>query len=95
MRETLDGWRPAYWRIGVWVSAAALLLVPLVAMQFTSEVNWGSEDFLAAIVLLGGAGLAIELMLRLVRDARSRIAIALAIVVVLALIWAELAVGLF
>jgi hypothetical protein len=25
-----------------------LLLLPLVAMQFTREVNWGLEDFLAA-----------------------------------------------
>lgn len=28
------------WRIVGWGTAAALLLLPLVAMQFTSEVNW-------------------------------------------------------
>ena len=82
-------------RLTGWSLAAALLLAPLVAMQFTSAVNWGAEDFLAAALLLGGAGLALEATVRLVRGTVPRIAIALAILFVFALIWAELAVGIF
>ena len=37
--------------------ATAFILLPLVAMQITDEVNWGLFDFVSAGVLLGGAGL--------------------------------------
>ena len=84
-----------YLRIGAWGLAAALLLLPLAAMQFTSDVNWGAEDFLAAALLLGGGGLALEVMVRLVQGARARLAIGLAIAAAFALIWVELAVGIF
>ncbi len=33
------------WRAAVWCAAAFLLLLPLVAMQFTREVNWTLSDF--------------------------------------------------
>ena len=48
------------------LAAAGLLMVPLVAMRFTSEVNWSVFDFIVAGVLLFGTGLAIELALRIV-----------------------------
>jgi hypothetical protein len=78
-----------------WLLAAALLISPLFAMQFSSEVNWGAEDFMAAALLLGGAGLALEATMRLVRGTAPRIVLGLTILGVLALIWAELAVGIF
>jgi hypothetical protein len=34
-----------------------ILLLPLVAMQFTDEVDWGVFDFVFAGILLGGGGL--------------------------------------
>jgi hypothetical protein len=43
---------------------ACILLVPLVAMQFTDEVDWGVFDFVLAGVLLAGSGLLIELAVR-------------------------------
>lgn len=77
------------------VVTALLLLVPLVAMQFTSEVAWGLLDFVLAAALLLGAGTAIVLASRwLERPGPRRVAVA-AIVLVAALVWAELAVGLF
>lgn len=82
-------------RIGAWGLAALALLAPLVAMQFSDEVIWGAEDFVAAALLLGGAGLALEATIRFVRSTRARIMIGLAIAAAFALIWAELAVGLF
>ena len=76
------------------VVTALLLLVPLVAMQFTSEVAWGLLDFMLAAALLLGAGTAIVLASRWVeRPVARRVAIA-AIVLVTVLVWAELAVGL-
>jgi hypothetical protein len=52
MRRTAN--RPA---IRVALATACILLVPLVAMQFTDEVDWGVFDFVFAGALLGGAGL--------------------------------------
>ena len=36
-------WR--VWRVVPWVIAALILLLPLVAMQFTDEVAWDETDF--------------------------------------------------
>jgi hypothetical protein len=38
------------------LATALILLVPLVAMQITDEVDWGVADFVVAGALLGGAG---------------------------------------
>jgi len=77
-----------------WSLAAAALLVPLVAMGVTDEVNWGAEDFLAAALLIGGAGLSLELVVRFIGGATPRIAAALAVAAVFLVIWAQLAVGI-
>jgi len=95
MKQIADFHHGNYLRIGAWLLAGALMLLPLAAMQFTSAVNWGTEDFVAAGLLLGGTGLALEATVRLVRGTRARIVIALAILAAFGLIWAELAVGLF
>jgi hypothetical protein len=47
-------YRPA---VRVALATALILLLPLVAMQFTDEVDWGVADFGLAGVLLGGTGL--------------------------------------
>lgn len=77
------------------IAAAALLTVPLVAMQFTAEVNWTALDFIVAGVLLLGTGLAMEFALRRVTGFWSRVAAVLGLLFVLFLVWAELAVGIF
>ena len=43
--EAGTGWRRRRWRLAAWSVAALLLLLPLVAMQFTDEVNWSLADF--------------------------------------------------
>jgi len=75
--------------------ATALLLVPLVAMFFTNEVNWSSFDFVVAAILLYGSGMTLELILRKVQSTKYRLIAALILFVVLFLVWAELAVGIF
>lgn len=77
------------------LAVAILLLIPLVAMQFTNEVDWSLSDFLIMGVLLLGTGLLCELVLRKVKTTGRRLAIIAAILFVFFLIWAELAVGIF
>lgn len=81
--------------IGIMLTVVLLLLIPLIAMQFTDEVNWSLFDFVVMGVLLFGTGLMCELVLRKVKKFEHRIAICAALVVMLFLIWAELAVGIF
>jgi len=57
-------------------------------------VKWTAIDFAAAAVMLFGAGLAIEIALRLVKRFEYRIAACVAILLALAVVWAELAVGI-
>ena len=81
--------------IGIVLTAALLLLLPFIAMQFTNEVNWSLFDFIVAGVLLFGTGLACEFVLRKVKKMKHRVAICAGILVMLLLIWVELAVGIF
>ena len=80
---------------GIVLSVTLILLIPLIAMQLTGEVNWTLMDFVVMGVLLLGTGLLIELVLRKVKKTVHRIAICGAILLALTLIWAELAVGIF
>ena len=75
--------------------ASLVLLTPLVAMQFTNEVNWNWFDFLVMGILLYGFGLLIEFSLRKFKNIRTRIILVLGLLLALFLIWAELAVGIF
>lgn len=76
-----------------WGLIGPILLIPAVAMQFGCQVAWGLGDFLAAAILLGGAGIAIEFAVVWLRNPAQRYAAAGAIVAVLLFVWAELAVG--
>lgn len=80
---------------GIVVTVAVLLLIPFLAMKLGGGVNWSPLDFVVAGVLLLGTGLACELVLRTVKKFEYRIAICAVILIALALIWIELAVGLF
>jgi peptidoglycan/LPS O-acetylase OafA/YrhL len=74
---------------------AILLLIPFAAMQFTKEVNWGWQDFLIAAVLLFSTFLACEWVVTRMKNKRYRILLVSLILLMLLLIWAELAVGIF
>jgi hypothetical protein len=54
--------KSAYRRIAL--ATAFILLLPLVAMQITDEVDWGVADFVFAGALLAGTGLLLELAAR-------------------------------
>ncbi len=82
------------WRIIGWGTIAALLLAPLVAMQFTSEVDWDESDFIAMGFVFGSLGLALEFMVTRSESIAYRIASGIAILAAFLLIWANLAVGM-
>ena len=72
----------------------SIVILLLIAMQFTNEVNWTLSDFVIMGFLLLATGLSCELVLRKVKKLEYRIAICLAILAVFFLIWAHLAVGI-
>ncbi len=73
----------------------ALLLIPLIAMQFTSEVNWSYTDFIVFGVLLLTVGVLAEYILRIVKNQERRIILIAFLILLFLLIWAELGVGIF
>lgn len=77
------------------IAVPMLLLIPFIAMMFSDEVTWTLFDFIAAGILLLGAGLSLEFILRKVKSSKHRIALCIALFMVLFLVWAELAVGIF
>lgn len=81
--------------MGILLAVVMLLLIPLIAMQFTNEVNWTASDFVVAGILLFGTGFLAELLLRKVKNKNYRIAAVAVLLVILFLVWAELAVGIF
>lgn len=78
----------------IWGGAALLLCVPLVAMQFTDEVDWDGLDFLVMGILLGGACAAYELGARLSGHWAYRGGFAAAILGGFLMTWINLAVGI-
>lgn len=93
-RESLMNLTPQTIRKAGWSLAAALLALPAIAMQFTSEMNWGPGDFLAAALLLGTTGIVLEIAAALPRRQWRSRGTVLAVAMLL-LVWAELAVGIF
>lgn len=77
------------------LTSVILLFIPLIAMQFTDEVNWTLSDFVVAGAFLLGTGLMCELVIRKVKKIKYRIAVCVTLLVVLLLIFTELAVGIF
>ena len=80
----------------MWVAIATglLLLIPLVAMQFTNEVNWNTADFAVMGLLLFSAGSLFVLVSRKVPPGR-RVLAGIIIAAAFLYLWAELAVGIF
>ncbi|MGX5732321.1 hypothetical protein ACWKWK_17550 [Pseudoxanthomonas beigongshangi] len=82
------------WRLLMWGGAATLLLLPLIAMQFTGEVDWTPFDFAVFGTLLALACGACEVAVRISRGNRLyRAAAFLAIATGFLLVWVNLAVG--
>ena len=71
-----------------------LLLIPMIAMQLTDEVNWSFFDFIIMGIMLSITGLALGIIKKIKYHKYRNIFIAIILMIFL-LIWAELGVGLF
>lgn len=80
--------------VGLTIVVASILLIPLVAMQFTNEVNWTFSDFVAAWILLFGTGLTYKLISRRMNNFKFRSAVGTAVGTTLLVTWINLAVGI-
>lgn len=81
--------------VSLYTAPALLLCIPLVGNLMSSEVNWSRYDFLIAAVMLWGTVGLIHLIASRVTKPILRIMLCCLALVALALIWAELAVGIF
>ena len=72
-----------------------LLLIPLIAMQFTDEVNWSFFDFIIMGLMLTITSLLIRITLKKFKNSKNRIILIAIIIIIFFLIWAELGVGIF
>ncbi|MFM1877763.1 MAG: hypothetical protein RLZZ241_629 [Bacteroidota bacterium] len=72
-----------------------LLLIPMVGMAFSDQVNWSVFDFVVMGVLLLSLGFGIHLVVTKIKNRSNRLIPILILIVVFLLVWAELAVGIF
>lgn len=71
-----------------------ILLIPLLAMQFSNEVHWTLSDFIFAGGLLFGTGFIYILVTRMTVNTAYRVAVGFALFTGLFLIWVNAAVGI-
>jgi len=76
------------------LGVGALLLIALTAMQFPAEADWTVSDFIAATVLLMGAGMIYKFVSLQMPLPSYRRGVAFAVFPSLAVIWVNLAVGI-
>lgn len=72
-----------------------ILLIPLITMQFTDEVNWSLFDFILMGAMLSVTGFSMEAIYKKVKNGNVSLILILTVVMIFLLVWAELAVGLF
>lgn len=87
------GRRGGRWTMAMWLTGAALLLAPLVAMRFTTEVDWDGADFAFAGVMIFLACGAVELAVRASSSLAYRAGVVFAVGTAFLLVWATGAVG--
>ncbi len=88
------GQRGNGWRIAAWTAAAIILLLPLIAMQFTDELVWDVTDFAILGALLVGVGVTFELVARTTDNSADRFAVGVALAAALILVLVNSGVGI-
>ena len=76
------------------LGTAGLLLIPLVAMQFTDEVSWGQGDFIIMGALLLAVGFTYEFIAKRTNKTVYRVAFAVGLGAAFLLAWVNGAVGI-
>ena len=72
-----------------------ILLIPLIAMQLTNEVNWSLFDFIIMGAMLTITGILGEIIFKKVKKYKHRVILYVVVAIIFLLTWAELAVGIF
>ena len=72
-----------------------LLLLPLIGMFVSNQINWSFFDFFIMGILILSLSFSIKQVLKLTKNIKYRILIIGITVIVFLLVWAELAVGIF
>lgn len=80
-----------------WVvfSPLILLLLPLIGMFVSNEINWSIFDFIIMGILILSMSFGIKQVLKATKNIKYRMLIIGIILIVFLLVWAELAVGIF
>lgn len=86
LRNSIFGW--------IAVGTGLLLLIPLIAMQVTTEVAWSGMDFVVMGLLLFVCASGFVIIVRKLSP-RRRLLVGAAFVAAFLYLWAELAVGIF
>ncbi len=75
-----------------WVvfSPLLMLLLPLIGMFVSNEINWSFFDFIIMGILILSMSFGIKQVLKATKNIKYRI-----LLIVFLLVWAELAVGIF
>lgn len=81
--------------LNILVIVLIALSVPLITMQFTSEVDWQFMDFIIMGALLFIVAFLVDLLWRSLKNKKYRWITILVVIIIALLIWAELAVGIF
>lgn len=81
--------------IAIYIVPLILLCIPLLGNLFSSEVRWLASDFLIAGVLLFTTAFLINLVRNKIKKQSRKTLACILILLALALIWLELAVGVF
>ena len=82
-------------RIKILQMVGLLLIIPLIAIQLTDEVEWSLFDFIIMGTLLLIIGLMGEIISKKVKKYKHRVILYVVVAITFLLIWAELAVGIF
>ena len=72
-----------------------LLLIPLIGMAITDEINWSPFDFIIMGSLLIVLSIGINFVSNRTKNFNNRVLYIGILVLIFMLIWAELAVGIF
>lgn len=72
-----------------------ILAIPLISMQLSADISWGTADFAIAAVGLFGAGIIYEIARMFIVTPRQRMLTGIGITIIVLIGWVELAVGVF
>lgn len=81
--------------IAIYSLASILLIIPFIGMQFSKSIQWDLRDFLIAGLLLFSTAFGCDYVLRNMKTSSTRFLWVAIILIVVFLIWIELAVGVF